>query len=104
MIVFADTPPPPYFVVNDLNGAIDEPGQEDLTRMGRYDDPAGFLDIFWSWDEGTTAVTHSMRAHSSTAMATERRTMRYAEQWTPLQASSTSPKAFSCDTPTIPLA
>ena len=27
--------PPPFYIINDLNGANDEPGQKDLTRMGR---------------------------------------------------------------------
>ena len=29
MVLFANTPPPPFFVINDLNGANDEPGQKD---------------------------------------------------------------------------
>jgi hypothetical protein len=52
--LFAIDPLPPYFIVNDLDGANDEPGQKDLNRMGRFDDPSGYLDIFWNWDEGST--------------------------------------------------
>jgi hypothetical protein len=86
MLVFADTPPPPYYIVNDLNGANDEPGQKDLTRMGRYDDPAGYLDIFWSWDEGTTAVIRWMPARFLIAMATETSTTPSVEQSVPISS------------------
>jgi hypothetical protein len=52
-LLFAIDPPPPYFIVNDLDGANDEPGQKDINSMGRYDDDTapGYLDFFWSWDE-----------------------------------------------------
>jgi len=53
--LMAVTIPPQYFVVHDLDGANDVPGQKDLSQMGRYDDPTapGYLDIFWSWDESS---------------------------------------------------
>src|SRR5678815_25149 len=101
MIVFADTPPPPYYVINDLNGANDEPGQKDLTRMGRYDDPAGFLDIFWSWDEGTTGnnTLDACALFDSNGDGN----VNYAicgtakEDGGVMKQVSTSPKAYSCD-------
>ena len=101
MIVFADTPPPPYYVINDLNGANDEPGQKDLTRMGRYDDPAGFLDIFWSWDEGTTGnnTLDACALFDSNGDGN----VNYAicgtakEDGGVMKQVSTSPKAYSCE-------
>src|SRR5262245_52311072 len=59
MLIFAVTPPPPYYIVIDQAGANDEPGQKDLTSMGRFDDANGtpgdpsddVLDIFWNWDD-----------------------------------------------------
>ncbi len=40
----------PFFTVIDQNGANDEPGQKDLTQMGREDNDPDFLKIYWSWD------------------------------------------------------
>src|SRR5262245_46111799 len=36
--LLAVTIPPQYFVVQDMQGADDQPGQKDLTQMGRFDD------------------------------------------------------------------
>ncbi len=40
----------PFFTVIDQNGANDQPGQKDLTQMGREDSDPDFLKIYWSWD------------------------------------------------------
>ena len=42
--------PPSFFTVIDQHGANDEPGQVDLTQMGRDDSDASIYSIFWSWD------------------------------------------------------
>ena len=98
LLLFANTPPPPYYVINDLNGANDEPGQKDLTRMGRYDDPAGFLDIFWSWDEGTTGgnTLDACALFDSDGDGN----VNYAicgQVDSAFRQTSLSPKAYSCD-------
>src|SRR5262245_16902240 len=48
--------PPQFFIVNDAQGPNDQPGQKDLSRLGRWNHPVGdalhgYLDIFMSWDE-----------------------------------------------------
>ncbi len=42
--------PSNYFTVQD-GTANDEPGQKDLTQMGRDDTSASRLLVFWSWDD-----------------------------------------------------
>src|SRR5262245_13815813 len=52
--------------VIDAQGANDQPGQKDLTVMGRWDhtnvlDPYyGYLDIFWSWDDAKVSGGNSI--------------------------------------------
>src|SRR5262245_35634824 len=44
--------PPEYSVVNDAQGRNDEPGQKDVTRMGRAVDTVnGITKIFFSMDD-----------------------------------------------------
>jgi hypothetical protein len=46
------TIPPEYFIVNDAQGPGDQPGQKDLTRMGRANDTInGITKIFFSLDD-----------------------------------------------------
>src|SRR5262245_56212013 len=90
--------PPPFFIINDLNGANDEPGQKDLTRMGRYDDPSGYLEIFWSWDEGTTGgnTLDACALFDSDSDGN----VNYAvcgQVDSAFKQTTVSPKAFSCD-------
>ena len=42
--------PSGFFTVVDQQGANDQPGQVDLTQMGRDDSTPGVSKIFWSWD------------------------------------------------------
>ena len=39
-----------WFVITDTGGPNDQPGQVDLTQMGRRDDDATFFKLLWSWD------------------------------------------------------
>ncbi len=43
--------PSSFATVTDQHGANDEPGQKDLTLMGRDDSDPEFLKIFWNWDD-----------------------------------------------------
>ncbi len=43
--------PSSFSTVTDQHGANDEPGQKDLTLMGRDDSDPDFLKIFWNWDD-----------------------------------------------------
>src|SRR5262245_44234916 len=50
------TIPSGFFTVNDTQGPGDQPGQKDLTRLGRWNhiEPGplnGYLDLFISWDD-----------------------------------------------------
>jgi prealbumin domain-containing protein len=51
--------PPQYFVVVDQQCSSttscvdDQPGQKDITQLGRLDTPDGFLDFFWSFNPGS---------------------------------------------------
>jgi hypothetical protein len=42
--------PPNFFVVQDQDGANDEPAQVDITQMGRDDTDPDEYRLFWSWD------------------------------------------------------
>jgi hypothetical protein len=44
------TIPSNFFTVVDQQGANDQPGQVDLTQMGRDDTDATKYKLFWSWD------------------------------------------------------
>ena len=50
--------PPNFFAVKDQQGANDQPGQKDLTQMGRDESDPYYYKLFWSWDE-TAAWTGS---------------------------------------------
>src|SRR5262245_20554120 len=43
--------PPAWFSVIDQGGANDQPGQKDLTRLGRNDQDPDYYNLYWSWDE-----------------------------------------------------
>ncbi len=43
--------PPNFFYVIDQQGANDNPGQKDLTMMGRDDSDTEYLKVFWNWDD-----------------------------------------------------
>ena len=50
--------PPNFFAVKDQQGGNDQPGQKDLTQMGRDESDPYYYKLFWSWDE-TAAWTGS---------------------------------------------
>ncbi len=50
--------PANFFAVKDQQGANDQPGQKDLTQMGRDESDPYYYKLFWSWDE-TAAWTGS---------------------------------------------
>src|SRR4051794_22074361 len=49
--VSAITIPSGFFTVLDQNGANDQPGQGDLTQMGRDESDGTLSKFFWSWDD-----------------------------------------------------
>src|SRR6266581_399285 len=50
-IVVSITIPANFFTVIDQQGSNDQPGQKDLTRLGRDNTDPNYFSLYWSWDE-----------------------------------------------------
>src|SRR6266581_4619536 len=50
-IAVSITIPANFFTVIDQQGSNDQPGQKDLTRLGRDNTDPNYFSLYWSWDE-----------------------------------------------------
>jgi len=66
-IVVSITIPANFFTVIDQQGSNDQPGQKDLTRLGRDNTDPNYYNLYWSWDE-TAALTSNVNTGDACAL------------------------------------